>query len=448
MSAPRPVPGTPAPWSFPTATESTLDNGGRLISYALPGQHVISTRVVLPAPIQYEPRAREGVATLVSRTMDEGTQRHSGEEMAELLERNGIGLSASAGENGITLAVDAIARRFPQAMELLAECLAEPIFDAGEVQRHQRQRLADIEQTRAQAAGRAAIEWVGTRYAEAARASRPTGGAADTVRQITRDDLVAFHRSHVTLRGGQVVVAGDIDHEQVRQALAPTLGSWTASADQAPAGALLAERAPDAARVVWVDRPGSVQTEIHLGTAGPSRHVEGGWAPYPVLSHLIGGGPGARLDAVLREEKGYTYGMRATFRPRLGFGEFLVNGSVRADATGDAVRLLVELLDRAAQDGFAERETREAIDYVSMTAPGRYATADVVADLASRLAPDRLSTQFVTDYLHDVRALSPDALHEAWRRVAGDWTLVLVGDASAHAATVEHLGLGSVTVIR
>lgn len=448
MSAARPVPTAPRAWAFPIPAEEGLDNGGRLSTYALPGQHVISTRVVIPAPIQYEPRAREGVATLVSRTMDEGTRRHSGEQMAELLERNGIGLSASAGEYGIVLAVDAIERRFEQAMELVTEFVAEPVFDAGEVRRHQRQRLADIEQIRAQAPGRAAIEWVATRYTDTSRAARPTGGAADTVAQLTREDLVSFHRSYVSLRGGHVIVAGDIDPAQVRSTLDSTLGSWSAPAQQPPAATVLAARASDAARVVWVDRPGSVQTEIYLGTAGPDRHVAGGWGPYPVLSHLLGGGPGARLDAVLREDKGYTYGMRASFRPRLGFGEFLVTGSVRADATGDAVRLMVDLLDRAAQDGFAEQEIAEAIDYVTMTAPGRYATADVVADLAARLAPDGMSTQFVTDYLQQVRGLTATDLHEAWQQIAGDWTLVLVGDASAHAASVENLGLGPVTVVR
>jgi len=55
---------------------------------------------------------------------------------------------------------------------------------------------------------------------------------------------------------------------------------------------------------VLVDRPGSVQSELSLAVPGPDRSVPTGWAPSPVLSFVVGGSPSARVDAVLREDKG------------------------------------------------------------------------------------------------------------------------------------------------
>ena len=117
-----------------------------------------------------------------------------------------------------------------------------------------------------------------------------------------------------------------------------------------PASSIAARRSPTtASRIVLVSRPGSVQTEIVVGAPGPDRSVEGGWAPYPVLGFVLGGSPNARVDAVLREEKGYTYGIRSSFRPRRAGGVFLTSGSVRADSTAESLRLLVEILESGSR---------------------------------------------------------------------------------------------------
>ena len=207
-----------------------------------------------------------------------------------------------------------------------------------------------------------------------------------------------------------------------------------------------------------VSRPGSVQTEIVVGAPGPDRSVEGGWAPYPVLGFVLGGSPNARVDAVLREEKGYTYGIRSSFRPRRAGGLFLTSGSVRADSTVESLKLLVELLESGAQ-GFSDKEIRSGVDFISKTAPGRYATADAIADEAVGMALDGRTTEFVTSNLRDLRTVDAprvDAAYARFARRAGigeggrpgaGWTIVLVGDADAHGEAISALGLGDVTVI-
>lgn len=449
MSLPRPTTKPPVPWTFPEPEKQVLDNGLTVLVYPVPGQYVTATRMVIPAPLAREPRDREGVATLVSRTMDEGTERRTGDEMAEALERNGVGLGASIAEGGLMLDIDATTPRLPAGLELLTECLTSPIFDESEVARHRRQRLVEIEHAQSRPASRAALEWVATRYAAADRASRATGGGADTVAAVTREDCVGFHRDHVSPHDATLVVAGDVSASDTFRAVDATLGSWSARPAAAPPRETgtyaLAE---DRGRIVFVDRPGSVQTEMYLGTTGPGRRTPRGWATYRALAYLLGGSPQARIDALLREEKGYTYGMRSSFRPRLRGGEALVTGSVRGDVTAESVDLLLGVLDAAAVDGFSAEETRSAVDYIGKTAPARYATADVLADEAAMLAFDDLGTDFVTDYLADLRALTGERLQEAWAPIVAEpWSVVLVGDAQAHADAVSALGRGEVTVV-
>jgi predicted Zn-dependent peptidase len=444
--AQRPEVSPPEPWTFPGAQTDRLTNGLGVVSYDMPGQYVISIRLAVPMPLEDEPRAREGIATIMARTLDEGTARHTAEEFAELLERKGIGLGAGVGESGLTVDVDVSKRYLSEALDLLSQAVREPAFFATEVSRHVKIRLAEIDQERAQPGHRAALEFIATYFDAEERASRPSAGTKETISSITSEDLVAFHAAKVGPAGATIVVAGDLSGLEIVSEVERALGSWS----QAPADVVEpreAARAIDAGRIVFVDRPGSVQTEFYVGCPGPDRHVEGGWAAYPVLGFVIGGSPSARVDAVLREDKGFTYGIRSGFRPRRRGGMFLTSGSVRADSTVEALGLLLDILDKA-REGFTQEETQAGVDFVGRTAPGRYATADTVAEEAAGLSLEGLTTEFTTANLRALEDVDADALTAAYARyVTGEWTVIVVGDAGLYADGVRGLGRGEVTVL-
>jgi predicted Zn-dependent peptidase len=442
----RPLVSAPGPWSFPEAQRAGLPNGLGVVSYDIPGQYVISVRLAVPMPLDREPREREGIATIMARTLDEGTARHTAEEFAELLERKGIALGAGVSESGLIVDVDVPKRNLGEALDLLSQAVQEPTFPAKEVSRHVKIRLAEIEHERALPGQRAALEFISTYFDPAERASRPSAGTRSTISAITPQDLAAFHIANVVPSGATVVVSGDLSDLDVVSEVQRALGSWRGTALE-PVEASEAARAVDAARIVFLDRPESVQTEFYVGCPGPDRRVEGGWAAYQVLGFVVGGSPNARIDAVLREDKGFTYGIRSGFRPRRRGGVFLTSGSVRADSTVEALGLLLEILDQA-REGFNENETRTGVDFIGKTAPGRYATADTVADEAAGLSLEGLTTEFTTASLRALEDVDAEVLTKAYGRfVTGEWTVIIVGDASLYAEGVRALGRGEVVIL-
>lgn len=462
---PRPDVAPPAPWEFPVPRRTRLDAGrdpaldtGRgpgtgltVLAFHVPGQHVLSVRLGIPAPLSSEPTGLEGVALIMARCIDEGSQRHTAEELAELMERRGIALGCGIGERGVVVDVDVAAPHLEPALELLTECLTEPTFPDREVRRHVRHRLADIAHELADPASRAALEFITTYFDPTDRASRPSGGSRSSVAAVTPESVRAFHRVAVQPDGATLVVAGDLAGVDLDGAIGRTVGAWSAPG---PAEALARQvqadpgvRAPDAGRTVFVDRPGSVQTELYVGRPGPARRDPFGWGTYQVLSLVLGGSPQSRIDRVLREDKGYTYGIRAVFRPRASTGVLAVSGSVRAEVTAPALEALMEVLELTGSD-LTDTELADAAAYVARTAPGRYATADAVAAEAVSLALDGLDTAFVSDSLAQARALDPSVARDAWdAHRQQPWTIVLVGDAAAHADAVSALGVGPVTVV-
>jgi zinc protease len=442
----RPAVSAPEPWSFPEAQQAALANGLGVVSYDIPGQYVISVRLAVPMSLDREPRDLEGIATIMARTLDEGTARHTAEEFAELLERKGIALGAGVSEPGLVVELDVPKRRFSEALDLLSQAVREPAFLANEVARHVKTRLAEIDQERALPGQRAALEFISTYFDADERASRPSAGTKATISAITSQDLVAFHAASLVPAGASVVIAGDLSGLDLVSEVQGALGSWCAAAVDL-AEPREAARALDAGRIVFLDRPDSVQTEFYIGCPGPDHGVGCGWAPYQVLGFVVGGSPNARIDAVLREDKGFTYGIRSGFRPRRRGGLFLTSGSVRADSTVEALGLLLQILD-GAREGFTEDETRAGVDFIGKTAPGRFATADTIADEAAGLSLEGLTTEFTTANLRALAGVDAAALTEAYGRyVSGEWTVIVVGDAGLYAEGVRALGRGEVTIL-
>ena len=367
---------------------------------------------------------------MTGRLLDEGTSRHSSEEFADLLERNGIALGSGVSDGRLSVELDVPKRFLPVALDLLHQALADPVFPEAEVRRILKSRLAEIEQERASSPHRAARELIATLFDPADRASRPTAGSADSIGAITRDDIVAQHAGTVGPQGATVVVAGDLAGVDVPALAEQALGGWDAPGHVPPAPRRAGDRGrpvPDRRR-----RPSRLGPVRALGGRPGSRPARRrGWAPYPVLAFLLGGSPGARVDAVLREEKGFTYGMRSAFRPRVRGGTFLTSGSVRADVTGESLRLLLGILD-GARDGFTEEEARSGMDFLAKTAPGRYATADAVADEAAALAVEGLGLTSRPRPFDATRRLTAADLGAAYRLVVepGAWTVIVVGDAA------------------
>lgn len=443
---PRPEVAEAAPWSFPEPTTVRLPNGLRVQAFDMPGQHVLSLQLGIPAPLAGEPRDLEGVALIMARCLDLGTERHTADEMAELLARKGIALHSAIGERGVVVQVDTISRNLPVALDLLLECLTGATFPEGEVRREVRHRLADIGQDRADPGSLASLHFIETYFDAHDRASRPAGGSRETVSRITAEDVRDYHARVIHPDGAALAVAGDLTGIPWEELVEQAFASWPSNPGHQPASASPGLRADDAGRILLVDRPGAVQTELQVGGPGPGRSDGLGWGPYQVLSFAIGGAPQARIDKVLREERGYTYGIRAGFRPRSHGGLFTAMGSVRGEMTVEAVDALLQILELQGAD-LTDAELTHAAGYQARTAPGRFATCEAVAGEAVSLALDGMDVDFVTRTVDQVRTLQPQVARQAWDKHRGTpWTVVLVGDAQ-HADGIRALGRGQVDVV-
>ncbi|AJT63925.3 hypothetical protein T261_2242 [Streptomyces lydicus] len=449
---PQPKGGAPKPWAFPAPERSQLDNGLTLLTSHRPGQQVVAVEVNLLAPLEAEPEGLDGIATIMSRALSEGTDKHSAEEFAAELERCGATLDAHADHPGVRVSLEVPASRLPRALGLLADALRAPAFPDSEIERLVRNRLDEIPHELANPARRAAMALSKELFPATSRMSRPRQGTEETVTRIDAAAVRAFYDAHVRPATATAVVVGDFTGVDLQAALADTLGAWRGStAEPLKPSAITAD---DTGRVVIVDRPGAVQTQLLIGRIGADRH-DRVWPAQVLGTYCLGGTLTSRLDRVLREEKGYTYGVRAfgqvlrSSADGSGAAMLAISGSVDTASTGPALQDLWQVLRTLAAEGLTDAERDVAVQNLVGVAPLKYETAAAVAgtlaDQVEQHLPDDFQAQL---YARLAQTGTVEATAAAVSAFPVDRLVtVLVGDAAQIAGPVKELGIGKVTVV-
>ncbi|MBX3031390.1 MAG: insulinase family protein [Chloroflexi bacterium] len=449
----RPGPGEPRAYHFPRFSRSRLSNGVELITADLPGRPLLVGHLLLGgagAGVTGEPAALAGATVLAARAMTEGTQRRDALALIEASERLGAEISADAGWDSLAVSVEVPRSRLEPALTLLAEVALEPSFPADEVERLRDERLNDLLQARAEPRRRVERAFAETVYAADAAYRRPAGGSELTVPALDRDVLAARHAAILRPSGATLIVAGDLTGIDVRALAERGFGGWqepTAAAESGIGDSDAAAGGPG--RVVVVHRPGSPQSELRIGHVGTPRRTPDFHA-VSVLNAVLGGLFGSRLNALLREEKGYTYGVHSSFDMRVGAGPFGVRTAVQTEFTVPAIVDTLAELRRIRETPAEDEELAIARDYLVGVFPLRYESSGQVAGAIAGLVAHGLPDDELDRYRPAVAAVTPDQVLEAAQRHIrpDEASVVVVGDADAFLPALEAAGVGAVEVVR
>jgi zinc protease len=442
----RPTPGAPRPYHFPAFDRRPLANGLTVWMVPLPGATMANVHLLVDAGAATEDEPHGGVAALTAQLLVTGTRRLDASAFAEATERLGIEVSSESSWDSARAAFQSLPQHLERGIALLAEMAREPRFDPAEFERLKAERLADILQSRADA-GRLADEMflrhafdTGTPY------RRPSAGMPETVTTLALDDVRSFHAAHWMPGDSHLVVAGAIEPEAVMRAAEQSLGDW---GGQSPGHRTLTPAAGGARRVVIVDRPDSVQSELRVGHLGIDRYHPRYFSAL-VLGAMLGGVFGSRLNMRLREELGYTYGARAAFDARRATGPFSAAAAVQTEVTTDAIREMIGQLTRIREAAPDEAELRDVRDYLVGVFPLRFETSGGVAMAIEPLAIYGLPDDYWQTYRGSLEAVgTADVLAAARELIDPDQLLILaVGDAAQIRDEVAAAEFGPLEVVQ
>lgn len=342
----------------------TLPNGIRVFARYHPHSAAVVIRGALWSGAQWDPLSKMGLAHFVASMLKRGTVNMTAQAIYTALESRGAHLGYSAHFHTVGFAGHALAEDLPVLLRLLAQTLREPTFPAEEVEKRRAQMLTGLDLRRQSPEDMAELTFHALLY-QGHPYARPEDGFPETVRAITREDLVAFHRRHYGPRGMILVIVGGVPTEQAMEMAADMLGDWT-NPDQ-PEPPDLPEVPPAAAQAYFVPIPEKSQVDLFLGVIGPRRKDPDYLAAALGNSILGQFGMMGRLGEVVREQAGLAYYVYSSVGNGLGPGPWYIHAGVAPQDVPKALDLIRREVARFLDEG----PTAEELEDVRSAALGR-----------------------------------------------------------------------------
>lgn len=400
----RPAITEPRPWRFPNPARSSLGSGLGLAFIDLPGQALASVELVLPTPLEAEPRELEGVATVVLHACDEATVTLP--DIVERLELQGAALLGRSTWGYTRLGVSAPARRLPKVLELFASVVREPAFDEPDLAHHVETQVAAWKTRMASptAVTREALRT--SLFGPDQREGRPIAGSPETLGAIDQDAARNWHERAWVPQGATLILAGDLTGLDTDELTAP-LEAWRGVRTPAPAP----QGIPGRPGIVLVDLPQAAQTVVQAFVPIPGRDAPE-WAALKLGGHIMCGAFASRLNLELRERLGYTYGVSGGVSARRTGGSFVVETALNSNAAADAVARLLDAL--TLQVPFTEGEVLDAARYLVQASPLQYETAaDITVQTAALIAAG-FDPDFVNRHRAALSGATAEQVNSAW----------------------------------
>jgi zinc protease len=444
-AAPWPVSKWPPPLpahaiAFPSYQLRTLPNGLQVVVVPQHEEPSVSFRLLVRAGAMQEPADKPGVASFVAALLNQGTATRSSEQIADAIESAGGILGVGSGNELAFVNGAVIKDQTDLVLGLAADMAEHPAFAPDEIDRERRQTLSSLQVSYDDPEYIADLVFDRLVYGGHPY-GRPNEGTPASIGRITREDLVAFHRTWFAPNNALLAIVGDLSADEAFAAAERAFGGWARR--DVPAVAPPDPPTP-AGRVIVIDRPGSAQTEIRVGHLGIAR-TNPDVLPLDMAIRILGGEGANRLFGVLRTDRGLTYGASADMHAYRSAGDIVAQTNTRSGVTAEALRLTVAEFWRLQRDPVDERELAGVQDFLSGNFPLTIETpSDIAEQVLSHLFYGldlhqldtyraRVARVTVEDIQRVARAdLKPDAL-----------TIVLVGDATAFVDQLKAAGFAA-----
>lgn len=451
LSAQVTTPPAPAPapaLTLPTVDTARLGNGLTILVSRNAEVPIVNATLVIDGGARAETDL-QGLATFTADMLDEGAAGKDALEFAEAVEYLGASLGAGAGWESINVSLSAPKRVFDDAMALMADVVLRPDFRSEDVSRRRDLRQAGLITARDNPNAVASRVFFRNVFPAGHPFHRNIIGDSASTARLDSATVRAFWNRAADPRRATLIVTGDVTTSEARAWATRHFGSWSAPASplSKPDAEAVAAPPRPATRVILVDKPDAAQSVILIGAPGLERDTPD-FAALQVLNTLLGGSFSSRLNDILREQRGYSYGAGSGWSFSPVPGPFIASSSVRTDVTDSSLVVFFREFERIRNEPVPQVELERARNYIVLGALDSYETAGQVGGAIagalqfgfplSRTARELAAMSRVT--ASDVQAVARRHLDPS------RLTVVVVGDLKVIQPGIERLKLGPVEV--
>lgn len=435
----RPPETPPVPsFKMPPADQTRLENGLLVVLVNEPRFPLITARLSFQAGSKFDPKALPGLSEMVAAMLTQGTQTRSFQQIAEELASIGASVSGYSSPDVLTLAGSVLAENLPKFLDVLSDVALGPSFPDHEVRLRKQNRKQTLLAQRSQPAFLANEKFDALIFGD-----HPYSHIAPTMASIDQMDQAAmgeFRDLHLVPNIAVLTLLGRLPaHAETLELVREHFAPW----QRKPAPAAPDPRFPSSRRqLALIDRPGSVQADIHIGRLAATR-TDPDYFPLLVGNTILGAvGTNSRLFEDIREKRGFAYDAHSELDRRKDTGAVMAVTQVRNEVVEPAMEAMLSNLSAIAKSPVSATELTDAKNYLSGTFLIGLETQAGLADQVDLVKTMGLPDYYLEAFTERVKAVDPDQIQAAaGKYFAPDQAaIVVVGDASQIQKPLEKFG--------
>jgi len=435
----KPIPGANPVIKVPTYWEDKFDNGIKFIGTYSNELPKVSIQIAILAGHRFETPEKAGLAYLTTNLLNESTQNHTPEEISDMLEDLGSEIDVSCTGTEIVLNISTLTENVDKTLAIAEEILYKPKFSQEDFDRSKKQQLDVIQQQQTSATAIADQQFARILYGPSHIMGLPTTGTTETVNAITLDDVKAYYKSHISPSQTKVMIVGNLTQPQLMPKM-QFLSKWTdvkvvkTAEPQIPAITKTS--------IYFVDKKSAPQSEIRIGTMAMPFDATGEYYKSDIMNFPFGASFNGRLNILLREKRGFTYGARGSFNGGLYDGTYIMSAAVRANTTDSSVVDFMNEMKAYADKGISADElgfTKSSLGQIDAL---KYEVPFQKAAFLKRLLDYNLTGSFVTQQSQILSGISQTEVsglakkHLPYNNV----NIIIVGDKQTNLEKIKKLG--------
>jgi len=418
-----PKPATPAQIQLPETEMWRTKNGMIVI---LSENHKLP-KVSFDLTLGYNPGlegAKAGINELTGSLIMSGTKSRSKDQLDKEIDFIGASLSASA----TNISLSTLTKHLDKGLALMSDLTMNASFPESEFKRVVDQFKSGLVSLKSEGGAMANNATVKVNFP-----NHPYGEVMTftSLAAISLADVQSYYKENFTPQGAFLVIVGDINRTQAEKYIDTYFGSWTGGVPSQPQ--FTDPQKSDGNQVYFVNKPGAVQSVIHVTFPLSMRMGNPDMLKMSVLNDVFGGsGFGTRLMQNLREDKAFTYGCYSGLNTQNNGGWITVSGNFRNDVTDSAIREIVNELNRLV----AEEIKSEELELTKAVKNGSFARSlerpQTIARFAYNIQKYGMPNDYYKTYLKQLNDITTEDLKKISQTYLkpNNFNIIVVGNES------------------
>lgn len=440
----------PAPEAnFPSLQRATLSNGLKIVLAERHSIPVVQLRLLIDAGFAADQFGFSGTSMLTMSMLAKGTARRTSFQISEELALLGAKLDAGSNLDVSFVSLVTLKEKIDQALDIYSDVILNPLFPELDFRRQQNLQIADIRREKDSPFKDVFRIFPPLLYGKKHAYSVPfTGtGYEETVANITRDDLIRYHKTWFKADHATLIIVGDVTLAEILPKLEKTFKGWEGG--KTPDKNIASVSLPGTQRIYLIDKPEAHQSLVFAGLLSPSSSNPETIA-IETMNLILGEDFISRINMKIREEKRWSYGANSKIFEARGQRPFTIMAPVQSDKTKETLlEINKELEGVLGQKPITENEYRNALSARILSLPGRWETMTAVMDSIADIVQYGLPEDIYQKYSSRIRNLSVSDLNRAAKTAIHpeSITWIIIGDLAKIEPKIRELGYKDIYVI-